>query len=162
MDGENEPKWLTPQELHGWKALMAVLLSLQTPLDAQLRRDSEMTLYEYLVLAALSDQQSRTIGMKQLAALTNGSMSRLSHVVKRMEDRGWVVRRPNPTDGRLTDAILTDAGLEKIVSAAPGHVANARDLVVDVLTESEMQQLGVISEKIARRVLGSEIYDGIE
>ena len=139
--GGDEPRWLDRDELGAWMALMQVLVALPTKLDAQLRGDSRLRLYEYHVLAALSDQPTRSIGMKALSVVTNGSMSRLSHVVSRLEHRGWVERRPHPTDGRLTEAHLTDEGYRTIVEAAPSHVASARALVIDRLTPQQVSQL---------------------
>jgi DNA-binding MarR family transcriptional regulator len=137
----DEPRWLDEQELGAWIALMRILIVLPTKLDSQLRSDSRLRLFDYHVLAALSDQPTRSIGMKALSGLTNGSMSRLSHVVSRLEDRGWVERRPHPTDGRLTEAHLTDEGYRTIAEAAPAHVASARALVVDRLTPQQVSQL---------------------
>jgi DNA-binding MarR family transcriptional regulator len=147
-DGD-EPRWLDRHELGAWMALMQVLVALPPKLDAQLRTDSRLRLYEYQVLAALSDQPTRSIGMKALSVLTSGSMSRLSHVVSRLEDRGWVARRPHPTDGRLTEAHLTDEGHRTIVEAAPAHVASARALVIDRLEPQQISQLRDICLTIA-------------
>ncbi|MEU0495155.1 MarR family transcriptional regulator [Mycobacterium sp. NPDC006124] len=152
--GDDEPRWLGHDELASWKALMQVLLALPAKLDAQLRSDSQLRLYEYHVLAALSDQPTRSIGMKALSVVTNGSMSRLSHVVSRMEGRGWVERRPHPNDGRLTEAHLTDEGFDAIVDAAPAHVTAARALVIDRLTPEQVSQLGAICQAIASALDG--------
>jgi DNA-binding MarR family transcriptional regulator len=138
---EDEPHWLDELELGAWIALMRILIALPARLDSQLRSDSRLRLFDYHVLAALSDQPTRSIGMKALSGLTNGSMSRLSHVVSRLEDRGWVERRPHPTDGRLTEAHLTDEGYRTIVEAAPAHVASARTLVIDRLDSQQISQL---------------------
>ncbi|MCV7422295.1 MarR family transcriptional regulator [Mycobacterium yunnanensis] len=154
--GGDEPRWLDRDELRAWMALMQVLVALPAKLDAQLRSDSHLRLYEYHVLAALSDQPTRSIGMKALSVVTNGSMSRLSHVVSRLEGRGWVERRPHPTDGRLTEAHLTDEGFRTIADAAPAHVASARALVIDRLTPEQVSQLGAICESI-----GAGLDDGM-
>ena len=148
-DGANEPHWLDERELGAWMALMQVLVALPAKLDAQLRSDSRLRLYEYHVLATLADQPTRSIGMKALSVVTNGSMSRLSHVVSRLEDRGWVERRPHPTDGRLTEAHLTDEGHRTIADAAPAHVESARALVIDRLTTQQVSQLRDICQTIA-------------
>ena len=149
MGEGDEPHWLDERELGAWMALMQVLVALPAKLDAQLRADSRLRLYEYHVLAALSDQPTRSIGMKALSVVTNGSMSRLSHVVSRLEDRGWVERRPHPTDGRLTEAHLTDEGHRTIADAAPAHVESARALVIDRLTTQQVSQLRDICQTIA-------------
>jgi len=72
--------------------------------------------------------------------------------VARMVPRGWVRRRPDPSDGRYTLAILTDQGLAKVVEAAPGHVEELRRLVLDPLTKAQTRQLGEISRRILRAI----------
>jgi MarR family len=84
------------------------------------------------------------------------SLSRLSHLIKRLEARGYVHRQPDPTDGRYTIAILTSAGYHKLVAAAPAHVAAVRALVVDEFTRNELAQLGKLSDRMVTRVDQSE------
>ncbi|HLH84594.1 MAG TPA: MarR family winged helix-turn-helix transcriptional regulator, partial [Trebonia sp.] len=82
------------------------------------------------------------------AAMASGSLSRLSHVVSRMERRGWVRREPCPGDGRFINAVLTADGWAKLAETAPGHVAAVRGLLVDVLTPEELRSLGAISSRV--------------
>lgn len=150
MPGErrDEPEWLSEDETRAWLALAAVMLTLPAALDAQLQRDSEMTFYEYVVLAALSNAPDRSLRLSDLAALTAGSLSRLSQVITRMEKRSWVARRTDPGDGRYTIADLTEAGLAAVVAAAPGHVANVRRLVFDPLSATQVGQLRSVNRRI--------------
>jgi DNA-binding MarR family transcriptional regulator len=83
--------------------------------------------------------------MSDLAAMASGSLSRLSHVVSRLEKRGWVRREPCPGDGRFVNAVLTDEGWDKVVATAPGHVAAVRRLVVDCLSPEQLAALGCAS-----------------
>ncbi|MFI5935321.1 MarR family winged helix-turn-helix transcriptional regulator [Actinoplanes sp. NPDC051494] len=146
------PRWLDPRELGSWLPVGGLLLRLPAALDAQMQRDSGLSHFEYLVLANLSEAPDRTRRMSALAALANGSLSRLSHVVKRLEARGWVERRACPSDGRYTNAVLTPAGWEKVLDSAPGHVGIVRSLVLDVLTEDELAQLGDMARRIVARL----------
>jgi len=107
---------------------------------------------EYQVLAMLSGSPKRTMRMSSLAEVTNASLSRLSRVVKRLEDRGLVRREPDPTDGRFTYAILTNAGFEALSQAAPGHVAHVRSLVIDVLSSEQLRRLGRDAGRIMSRI----------
>ena len=95
-----------------WVRLVAVVELLPGVLDSQLRRDADLTHFEYFVLAMLSEAPERTLRMTALAAQTNATLPRLSHVVHRLEDRGLVERFPCPEDGRATNARLTAAGLD--------------------------------------------------
>jgi DNA-binding MarR family transcriptional regulator len=146
-----EPRWLTDEEMQTWLALVGVLIDLPNALDAQLQRDAGISHFEYQVLAMLSESPDRTLRMSKLAFLANGSLSRLSHVVNRLEKRGWVRRSPDPADGRYTLASLTESGWAKIVEAAPGHVAAVRALVFDPLTAVQKRQL----RDIGRRIRGA-------
>jgi DNA-binding MarR family transcriptional regulator len=121
-------------------------------LDAQLERDAGLNFFEYTVMAMLSEQPTRTLGMSQLAAVTSASLSRLSNVVKRLERRGYLLRQADPDDGRCTLAILTDAGMTKVVETAPGHVAAARQFVIDAVPPNQLRQLRAVNERILSRI----------
>jgi DNA-binding MarR family transcriptional regulator len=143
---------LNRQELAAWVRLASVLELLPGALDAQLRRDAGLMHFEYFVLAMLSEAPQRTLRMSELAAQTNSTPARLSHVVARLEERGLVARRPCPGDARATNARLTAAGWRKVREAAPGHSANVRQHVIDALTPDQVGQLADIAEAILGRL----------
>ena len=146
------PRWLTPSELESWLSVVRLLTWLPWSIDQQLQRDSQLGMVEYQVLAMLSNSPARTMRMSSLAEVTNASLSRLSHVVKRLETRGLVRREPDPTDGRFTNAILTENGFEALAEAAPGHVAHVRSLVIDVLSPEQLRRLGRDADRIMARI----------
>lgn len=145
-------KGLTRRELSAWVRLASLLELLPGVLDSQLRRDAGLMHFEYFVLAMLSEASKRTLRMSELAAQTNSTPARLSHVVKRLEERGLVERTPCPGDARATNAVLTTAGWRKVREAAPGHRATVRHTVIDALTPAQVDQLGEIAEAILSRV----------
>jgi len=140
--------WLTADERRSWLALMALLEVLPASMDAQLRRDADVNRFEYMILAGLSEAPGRVRPMSELASFAAGSISRMSHAVSRLQQRGLVERRPHPTDGRHIEVALTDAGWTTVQQAAPGHVREARRLVVDRLTPTQLAQLGRIARSI--------------
>jgi DNA-binding MarR family transcriptional regulator len=146
------PKWLTPAQLESWQALTLLFARLPTALEAQLQRDSQLSYIEYYVLAGLSEQPNHAMRMSELAVLTNAELSRLSHLITRLEKRGYVRREPDPDDGRYTNAVLTDAGYDHIVAAAPGHVAAVRALVIDALDDTALKSLQDSAERIITRI----------
>jgi DNA-binding MarR family transcriptional regulator len=152
MSGDDEVRWLEPDELAAWMSLAAMLFKLPGALDFQLQRDSNLTHFEYLVMAGLSESPDRSRRMSDLAGFSNGSLSRLSHVVKRLEKRGFVVRRPDAEDGRITVAELTDDGYQQLVAAAPGHVAAVREFVIDALDAEQLGQLKAIGDSIHQKL----------
>ena len=129
-----------------------MMQKLRWALECQLERDSDLSFIEYHALARLSEEEDRTLRMSELAALTDASLSRLSHLVKRLEARGLVRRQPDPANGRYTNAVLTDAGYAKLVQSAPSHVACVRQLVIDEFSPAELARLAAASERIIAQV----------
>ncbi len=143
--------WLNPAEKEAWTGLVSLVLLLPGKLESPLQHDAGLTLFEYLTLSHISEAPERRLRMSELAYLANGSLSRLSNVVKRFEQRGWVERSPDPDDGRYTLAALTGDGYDVVVAAAPTHVRSVRDLVLDPLTAEDQQALARIAAKLRTR-----------
>lgn len=152
MTTTDEVRWLTPDQLRAWVGLLSVAELLPAALDSQLRRDARLTHFDYQVLAMLSEAPGRSLRMTSLAQRTSATLPRLSHVVERLEARGLVARAPAADDARATDARLTAAGWDTLVAAAPGHVATARALVIDALTDAQVTQLEEITGALLARL----------
>ncbi|MGN6128830.1 MAG: MarR family winged helix-turn-helix transcriptional regulator [Nocardioidaceae bacterium] len=149
--------WLDDAQLRAWLRLTGVMLKLGPALDSQLQRDSDVTHFEYLCLAMLSESDDRTLRMSELAGRTNASLSRLSHVVTKLEGRGYVARRPCPDSKRVTLVEMTEEGWRTLVKAAPGHVETVRALVFDGLTPADVRALERIAGHIVERVEASQL-----
>jgi DNA-binding MarR family transcriptional regulator len=147
-----EPKWLDDQQREAWMRFYGVLVQVPAELDGEMQRRAGLTNFEYSVMAGLSESPGRTMRISTLAGYARGSLSRLSHLLKRLESRGWIRRELDPCDGRYTNAILTDEGYAKVVEIAPGHVEAVRRVVVDALTPAQLRQLGEISARLLARL----------
>ncbi len=143
-----EHQWLTGSELATWRALNLTLSRLPWSLDRQLQNDAGLSFMEYYVLAILADAEDRTARMSTVASLVNGELSRVSHLAKRLETRGLVVREPDPTNRRFTNVVLTSAGYELLQRAAPAHVALVRRLVFAPLSPEDVTALRRIADAI--------------
>ena len=148
----DETQWLSPEESAAWVRLIAVAELLPGALDAQLLRDAGLTHFEYVALMALADAPDRTMRMTELASRTNATLPRLSHVARRLEERGLIRRFPCPEDRRATNATITDTGLELIADAAPGHVGTVRANVFDALSAEQLEQLYVIAGAVLAKL----------
>jgi DNA-binding MarR family transcriptional regulator len=146
------PRWLNAQEEAAWRAIAKLLVTLPWALECQLQQDAGLSFIEYHVLARLSEDPEHTLRMSELAMLANASLSRLSHLVKRLETRGLVRREVDPADGRFTNAIMTKAGYTLLVASAPGHVARVRSLVIDPLSTTGLRQLHDATERLLARI----------
>ena len=149
--------WLTPEQVQSWLAVVRLMIWLPWSVDQQLRRDANLTMVEYQVLAILSNSPERTRRMSMLAQWANVSMSHLSRIVSRFEHRGLVRREPDPTDGRFTNAILTDEGFQTVADAAPAHVAHVRSILIDVLSPEQLRRLARDADRIVSRIDTSAI-----
>jgi DNA-binding MarR family transcriptional regulator len=156
-DAEPDVKWLTAEELESWLSVVRLMTWLPWSIDQQLQRDAKLGMVDYQVMAMLSESADRTMRLSTLAEVTNASLSRLSRVVTRLEIRGLVYREPDATDGRFTNAVLTDEGLRTLAAAAPGHLAHVRSLVIDVLSPEQLRRLGRDADRIMARIDTSAI-----
>jgi len=146
--------WLNRDQQRAWRRLAAVSILLPAALETQLQRDAELTHFGYWVLAMLSENPRRSMRMSELAAMSYGSQSRLSHLVAKLERQGWVRRAKADDDGRGYLAVLTDAGYAKVVATAPGHVGEVRRRVFDALSPEQVRQLDEICAAILTQFAG--------
>lgn len=142
-------KWLTDDEQRTWRAWLDMNRLVSTATDRQLLQDAGMPAAYYAILVVLSEAPDRRMRMSALAEATDGSQSRLSHAVSRLEDRGWVERLRCSSDGRGWYAVLTDEGAKALAEAAPGHVACVRDSLFDVLDPEQQRALRDIAVTVA-------------
>jgi len=146
------PLWLSDEERSAWLASAAIMITLPAALEARMQQEANLTFMEYMVLAVLSEHPDQTMQMSEIAAGVSASLSRLSHVARKLEERGLLRRSRVPGPGRRTNAELTDAGYAKVVAAAPGHVAAVRDYFMDTLEVTDLAALRRIGTAVANRI----------
>lgn len=148
----DEPRWLDDRQQQVWRRLIAVVLTLPSALEQQLQRDAGLSHFEYWVMALLSEAPERRLKLSHLGAQANASLSRLSHVVTRLQRQGWVSREPCTDDARATYAVLTGAGYDKVVASAPGHVERVRSLVFEGLDDATAEGLARACDAILANI----------
>jgi len=150
-----ETVWLDDDQQRAWRQLLSMIMELPAALESDLQRTTGLTTFEYVVLANLSEADDRTLRMSELASTANSSLSRLSHVVKRLANDGLVIKRVCADDGRVSAVELTKAGMRRVLAAAPSHVAKVRELVVEPLTKPDLIKLGKAAKAITDRITES-------
>ncbi len=146
---EEQPRWLSDEEMDAWLSLVRVMHLLPQQLDRQLREQAGINHNYYMIMVALSAQPDRLMTLSDLAREVAMIPSRLTHALGSLESRAWVERRPCETDKRVQFAWLTDEGMRALEQAAPGHVAEVRRTVFDALDRRDLAHLRRIAEKIA-------------
>ena len=144
--------WLDDEQQRAWRQVVGLFMTLPGAIDSDLQRNAGLSLYEYLVLAALSESSDRTLQMSDLAHKANSSLSRLSHLIARLEKRGWVTKQPCENDRRASTVMLTTSGEKKIRAAAPGHARLVQELVVKPLTAVQFQRLGEAAGAVVKAI----------
>ncbi|MDN4475842.1 MarR family transcriptional regulator [Demequina sp. SYSU T00192] len=131
--------------------LHALLELLPTALDKRLS-DANLTAFEFTLLEALQEADAHRLRLSALASRTNATLPRLSRVVTGLERKGLVTRTPCAEDGRAFNAVLTTAGLEAFESTRPLHADAVREMVLDGMTEDEVDLLADLALKILGRL----------
>ena len=139
---EQATRWLSAQEQRHWRAFRNGVALLLEVLGRELDEQCGLSMHEYEVMVRLSESPDRTLRMSELASGIGHSRSRLTHTIARMEGAGLVERRACRSDLRGVECTLTDAGFQRLVDAAPLHVASVRAHLVDVLTADQLAALG--------------------
>jgi DNA-binding MarR family transcriptional regulator len=141
-------RWLDEDEMSAWLPLLRLVQLLPQALDKQLRSRAGVNHVYYMLLAILSGRPDRRLPLTELADAAAMSQSRTSHAVAALVERGWVTRKPCPTDRRVQYVELTVAGTRVLKQNAPGHVAEVRRLVFDQLEPGEVDQLRALARKV--------------
>lgn len=144
----DDVRWLDDEQQRTWRSFHSAGRLLFDRLDRQLQHDAGLPHAYYEILVRLSEAPGRTLRMSQLAASSLSSRSRLSHAVARLEEAGWVIRRACPTDRRGAFAQLTEAGMARLVEAAPGHIDAVRTNLFDRLSADQQLALREISDAL--------------
>ena len=134
--------WLDADQQRDWRAFIEGSIRLIDMLDARLRERHELTLAEFEILVRLSEAPGRSMRMAELADLAYYSRSRLSHRVRRLEDRHLVRRKTATDDGRGVVAVLTDTGFALLERAAPDNLRTVREHFVDIVETADLQAIG--------------------
>ncbi|TXK13786.1 MarR family transcriptional regulator [Microbacterium hatanonis] len=143
---------MNERESRAWRGLIAVTQLLPAALDARLQRDAQLTHFEFGVLTILHTMRGPAMRMTELAEATNATLPRLSNVCSRLEKRGLIERSPCADDRRATNVGLTTAGRRALIHSIPDHIATVRSVVVDALSEEQLDALADITDTIIERL----------
>ncbi|WKG10705.1 transcriptional regulator [Nocardia sp. PE-7] len=145
-------EYLDPVERRAWSAMITLSTLVPSALDARLQREFGVTHFEYRVMALLHDAPRRRMRLSVLAARGHGSISRVSHVISKLERVGWA-RREAAESGRGIDAVLTTSGQAKVLEATPDYLLAVRKLVLDGLDDPQKAELAVLGERLSLHIV---------
>ena len=147
-----DPEWLDPREDRAWRAFKHASHRLPLRLQRHLLRDSGLSDADYEILAVLSEHPAGRMPAQEMSVLLQWEKSRLSHQVRRMQERELILREPNPADARSAVIRLLPAGRRAVEAAAPLHVDQVRRHLIDLFTPEELDTLAALNERILRHL----------
>src|SRR3954452_14649606 len=141
---------LTDTEQKAWRTFIESSWALHTHLEEDLRAQTGLSMNDFHVLVVLSEAPDRRLRMGELAGRLVFSPSRVTYQINSMVKRGLVRKQPCPEDGRGQEAVLTDAGLTALETAAPLHLVTVRDRFIDRLDPDELGVVHRVFEKVRK------------
>ncbi len=141
-------RWLDPNEERAWRGYRRLFTLLEARLARDLAEDADLSMADYTVLSNLAEAKGRRWRVSELAERMQWSQSRLSHQIKRMEQRGLVARQQAAEDGRGAVVVLTKQGLRTTAAATPGHMEAVRKHMIDLLDPEQLATLGDVAERV--------------
>lgn len=145
MDGHT---WLDEREQRAWRGFLSAHAQVGGRLRRSLLRECGLSDADYAVLVHLSEAPDGRLRVYQLVDELSWEKSRLSHQLRRMQERGLVEREGCATDRRGSFVVLTAEGRATVEAAAPRHVADVRRWFVDALTPAQLDALAEITEAV--------------
>jgi DNA-binding MarR family transcriptional regulator len=129
-------------EVQAWAQLLRAHSALTRRFSSELLTMHGLTLNGYEVLLHLAhspDRRLRRVDLAERVLLTPSGITRL---LDGLERAGYVCRATSDEDARVSYAVLTDEGHEKLRSAAPTHVGSIRELFGEHFSSDELETLG--------------------
>jgi DNA-binding MarR family transcriptional regulator len=154
----SDTRWLDDDEQQTWRSFMTASRLFFDGIERQLQQESGLPHAYYEILVRLSEAPGRTLRMSDLASTSLSSRSRISHAVARLEENGWVRRRPCEHDKRGQLAELTDAGMAGLQAAAPRHVEAVRRGLFDALSPEQVAALRDISDTLVAHLSNGPVW----
>lgn len=145
---------LTAYEAETWARMWSCHMQLPCVLDATLKRDADVTYFEFQAMLKISENPNASRRMTDLSEATSMSLSHLSRVITRLEKKGFVARIPDPNDGRATFAALTPAGQRAVQAGHPGYIAELRRIFFDNLSDDELEVFSTALSRINSALAG--------
>jgi len=135
-------------EVQAWAKLLRAHAALTRRFSADLQATHGLTLNAYEVLLHLAHAPERRMRRVDLAGSVLLTASGITRLLDGLERAGYVDRAADENDARVTYAVLTDEGYEKLRDAAPTHVGGIRELFGDRFSRDELEALAELLDRL--------------
>lgn len=138
VSGKRSP---TRNELAVWRDYIETSEAVKRALAADFQATCGMSPADYEVMLALSEAPNRLLRSSELAETIGWERSRLSHHLRRMEDRKLILRHKVDGDSRGAAVTLTDAGADLFRKSSTSHLRVVRDVFIDAFTPEQLSAM---------------------
>ncbi len=129
------------QPISAWPRLLRTHAVLTRELSTKLITDHGLTINDYEALLRLSQAEEGAMRRVDLAEQLMLTPSGITRLLDGLERDGWVKKGYCESDARVTYAVLTDEGRERLEAAARSHLAQVRALFEERLSSEELETL---------------------
>ena len=139
---------LSQNQQRFWRLYVDFQHQLERVLHRELLADSGLSSAEFAVLVPLSETPAEKLRARDLCRELGWDRTRLSHLVRRMQQRGLVRRSACVGDARGSVVELTDQGRRAITDAAPAHSDAVRRYLIDLLDDDEIATMTDVLQRV--------------
>jgi DNA-binding MarR family transcriptional regulator len=125
-----------------WSRLLRAHSTLWRELSARLVADHGLTINDYEALLHLSHAENGALRRVDLAERLMLTPSGVTRLLDGLERDGWVTKAQCDSDARVTYAVLTDEGRERLEAAARSHLAQVNAIFEERFSADELETLG--------------------
>ncbi|WP_214102906.1 MarR family winged helix-turn-helix transcriptional regulator [Acrocarpospora catenulata] len=143
---------LTERQAAAWASYQRMRARLNGVLGRELARATGLSEADFEVLVAINERPGEPVRALALRCGLEWEKSRLSHHLRRMEQRGLVVREACSEDSRGSVIRLTPLGRKLACEAKHHYELAVRQYVMDSLTPEQIDALGAISETLLQHL----------
>lgn len=149
---------LTPRDarLAPWRAFVTAQAHVSRRLDEDLRAEHGLSLQEYVALLILAEAPERRLRMGRLAELLTLSKSGATRLIDRLVDDGFVDRVTCSSDLRGAEAALTEAGVNRLRTAAPTHLRGIADYFLSAIDADDLAVVERTMRSVADQACGTK------
>ena len=133
------PGALTKQELEAWRNFRYMVEETSLSVSRALFSATGMSGGQFGILSILAEAPKNTMRQQELADAMRWDRTRLSHVLTRMQSRGWIKRIKVEREGTLI--LLGQAGKAEQQNAAPVLARIVKERFLNRLSQVQLDSL---------------------
>jgi DNA-binding MarR family transcriptional regulator len=135
-------------EFEAWINFLRAHAAVTRQFNAELLATHGLTINDFDVMAQLARAPERSLRRVDLSERVLLTPSGITRLLKGLETAGYVSNRPCAEDARVTYAVLTDEGLEKLEEAEKTHLASVHALLSERFDKDELRTFATLLERL--------------